>query len=126
MPFTTFSPDTFTKFMPLPDTMTSLAQDAVSASTESTRASFKGMQEASTTLVRQAKDQVALSVETGKKMSEVSSFEDVLTLQTNFVKSAVEANIKTFSELSELYTDTMREAFAPLAKQAKKAAKTAA
>jgi len=113
MPFTTFSPDTFTKFMPLPDTVTSLAQDAVSASTESTRASFK------------AKDQVALSVETGKKMSEVASFEDVLTLQTNFVKSAVEANIKTFSELSEVYTDTLREAFAPLAKQAKKAAKTA-
>ncbi len=125
MTFTAFSPENFTKFMPLPESMNTLAQNAVSASTESTRASFKGMQEAGTTIARQAKDQVALTVETGKKISEVASFEDAMALQASYVKSAFEANIKNFSELSELYTDTMLEAFAPIAKQAKKAAKAA-
>ncbi len=125
MPFTAFTPESFTKYMPMPESMTALTQDAVSASTESTRASMKGLQEAGTTMMRQAKDQVALSVETGKKMSEVSSVEDVMALQASFVKSAFEANMKNFTELSELYTETMREAFAPLAKQAKKAAKAA-
>lgn len=125
MPFSAFTPETFSKFMPLPESMGTLAQDAVAASTESTRASFKGMQEASSTLMRQAKDQMALSVETGKKLSEVSTFEDAMALQTNFMKSAFESNMKNFTELSELYTETMREAFAPLAKQAKKAAKSA-
>ena len=48
-----------------------------------------------------------------------------MTIQTGYVKSAFENNLKGFGELSELYAETMREAFAPLAKQAKKAAKSA-
>ncbi|MEM6534130.1 MAG: phasin family protein [Pseudomonadota bacterium] len=126
MPFSTFTPETFAKLMPMPDAFGTLAQDAVVASTESTRASFKGMQETGTALMQHAKDQVALSVETGKKFSEVTSVEDAMALQTTFVKSAFEANMKSFSEISELYTETMREAFAPLAKQAKKASKATA
>ena len=125
MPFSTFTPETFAKFMPMPESFGTLAQDAVAASTESTRVSFKGMQDTGAALMQHAKDQMALSVETGKKFSEVTSVEDVMALQTSFMKTAFEANMKSFSEISELYTETMREAFAPLAKQAKKASKAA-
>lgn len=68
------------------------------------------------------KEQMTLSVETGKKLSEADTVAGAMTIQAGFVKSAFENNVKSFGELSEVYTDTLREAFAPLAKQAKKAA----
>ncbi len=124
-PFSAFSNETLAGFMPSNDSMSTLARGAVEASTASTRASVKGMQDASQTMMSHAKEQMTLTVEAGKKLSEVTSLEDALSIQTGFMKSAFENNLKGFSELTELYTETMREAFAPLAKQAKKAAKTA-
>lgn len=104
--------------------MSALARGAMEASTASTRASVKGMQDAGQTMMAHFKEQMSLSVETGKKLAEAGSFEDAMTIQTRFVKSAFENNLKGFSELSELYAETMREAFSPIAKQAKKAAKS--
>jgi hypothetical protein len=37
------------------------------------------------------------------------------------MKSAMEANMKGFAQLSELYATSMRETFAPIAKQMQKA-----
>lgn len=105
--------------------MGTLARGAMEASTASTRASMKGMQDAGQTMMAHFKEQMNLSVETGKKLSEAESLEDAMSIHARYMKSAFENNLKGFSELSELYADTMREAFAPLAKQAKKAAKTA-
>jgi phasin family protein len=93
------------------------------ASTASTRATVKGMQEAGQTMMSQMKERMTLSVETGKKLSEAASLEEAMSIQASFMKTAFEANMKGFSEITELYSETMREAFAPLAKQAKKSAK---
>jgi phasin family protein len=123
-PFSAFNADAFSGFFPENDFVGALARGAMEASTASTRASVKGMQDASQTMMAHFKEQMNLSVETGKKLAEAGSFEDAMGIQTRFMKSAFENNLKGFSELSELYADTMREAFAPLAKQAKKAAKT--
>ena len=123
-PFTAFRTDAFANFFPESDSMGSFARGAMEASTASTRASVKGMQDAGQTMMAHFKEQMNLSVETGKKLSEAESLEDAMTIQTRYMKSAFENNLKGFSELSELYADTMREAFAPLAKQAKKAAKS--
>ena len=125
MPFASFDPEAMAKFFPMNETMGSFAREAVNASTESTRASMKGMQEAGTTVMAQMKEQMTLGVETGKKLAETTTLEDAMSIQAGYVKSAFEAGVKNFSELSELYADTMREAFAPLAKQAKKTAKAA-
>lgn len=125
LPFGTFNTDAFAPFFPDSDSMGSLARSAMEASTASTRASWKGMQDASQTMMAHLKEQMTLSVETGKKLAEAESVEDAMSIQTRYVKSAFENNLKGFSELSELYADTMREAFAPLARQAKKAAKSA-
>lgn len=124
-PFPSFNAEAFTGFFPSSDSMGTLTRGAMEASTASTRASVKGMQDAGQTMMAHLKTQMNLSVETGKKLAEAESLEDAMSIQTRYVKSAVENNIKGFSELSELYSDTLREAFAPLAKQAKKAAKSA-
>lgn len=123
-PFSAFNAEPFTNFFPESDSMSALARGAMEASTASTRASVKGMQDAGQTMMAHFKEQMSLSVETGKKLAEAGSMEDAMTIQTRFVKSAFENNLKGFSELSELYAETMREAFSPIAKQAKKAAKT--
>lgn len=124
-PFSSFSADAFSSFFPDTDAVGSLARGAMEASTASTRASVKGLQDVGQTLMSQMKNHVNLSVETGKKLAEADSLEDALKIQTGYVKSAFENNLKGFNELAELYTETMQEAFAPLAKQAKKAAKSA-
>lgn len=124
-PFGTFDADAFSNFFPNSDTIGPFARGAVEASTETTRASVKGMQEAGHTMMAHLKQHMNLSVEAGKKLSEAGSFEDALSIQTGFMKSAFENNLKGFSDLSEVYAETMRDAFAPLAKQAKKTARRA-
>lgn len=125
-PFKAFDSEAFAGFFPNQDSMGTLARGAMEASTASTRASVKGMQEAGQALMDHMKQQMALSVETGKKLSEAGTLQEAMTVQTGYVKTAFENNLKGFSELSEVYAETLREAFAPLAKQAKKAAKSTA
>ncbi len=124
-PFSAFNTDAFSNFFPDTDSVGSLARGAMEASTASTRASVKGMQEASQAMMAHMKQQMTLSVETGKKLAEAESLEDAMGIQTKYLKSAFENNLKGFNELSEVYTETLRDAFAPLAKQAKKASKSA-
>lgn len=124
-PFGGFNAETFSQYMPNTDSMGALARGAMEASTESTRASVKGMQEVGQAMMAHMKQQMTLSVETGQKLAEAGSLEDALSIQTQFMKSAFENNLSGFNELSEVYTETMRDAFAPLTKQAKKAAKRA-
>ena len=123
--FASFTPEAMAGFFPQSDSMGTLTRSAVEASTASARASIKGMQEAGQSMMSQMKEQMTLSVETGKKLSEVSSLDEAMKIQAGFMKSTFEANMKGFTALTELYTETIREAFAPLAKQAKKAAKSA-
>jgi len=123
--FPMFNTDMFANFFPMPEQMNGFAKQAMEASTESTRASVKGMQDVSSTMIAHMKEQMNLSVETQKKLAEAGSLEDAMGIQASYMKAAVESNIKGFSELSELYADTMREFFAPIVKTAKKASKIA-
>lgn len=125
-PFRGFDADAFAGLFPNQDSMGTLARGAMEASTASTRASVKGLQEAGQAVMGHLKQQMTLSVETGKKLSEAGTLSEAMTVQTGFVKSAFENNLKGFNDLSEVYADTLREAFAPLAKQAKTVAKKAA
>lgn len=124
-PFKAFNAEAFTNAFTDNDSMGAITRGAMEASTASTRASMKGMQDAGQTMMTHMKQQMTLSVETTKKFAEAGSFEDAMRIQTGFLKSAFENNLKGFNEMSELYADTLRETFAPLAKQAKKATKSA-
>lgn len=125
MPFASFDPEAMTKLFPMNGSVGSMARDAVNATTESTRASMKGLQEVSSTMMAQMKEQMTLGVETSKKLAETKTVEDAMSVHAGYMKSAFEVGLKSFSELSELYAETMRDSFAPLAKQAKKSAKAA-
>lgn len=124
-PFSAFNPNTFANVFTDNDSMGALTRGAMEASTASTRASVKGMQDVGQTMMAHMKQQMTLSVETSKQLAEADSLETAMRIQTGFMKSAFENNLKGFNEMSELYTETLRETFAPLAKQAKKAAKSA-
>lgn len=123
MPFASFDPEALTKMFPMNGSVGNYARDAVNTTTESTRASMKGMQEVSAAVMAQMKEQISLSVETGQKLAQTTSMQDAMAIQAGYMKSAFEVGMKNFSELSELYADTIRDAFAPIAKQAKKSAK---
>ena len=122
-PFSAFNTDALKNAFTDNDSMGALARGAMEASTASTRASMKGIQDVGQTMMTNMKQQMSLSVETTKKLAEAGSFEDAIRIQTGFMKSAFENNLKGFNEMSELYAETMRETFSPLAKQAKKSAK---
>ncbi len=68
-PFSTFNTDAFSGFFQENDSMSALARGAMEASTASTRASVKGMQDAGQTMMAHFKEQMSLSVETGKKLA---------------------------------------------------------
>ncbi len=123
--FPAFNTDAFSKYFTTPDSFNAMARETIAAGNESTRLSMKGMQTAGATMLRQMKDQVALSVETGKKVSETSSLEDAMALQVSYLQSSLEAGMKGLTELSEQVTGTFREAVSPLMEQATKLSKTA-
>jgi len=127
-PFETLTPDMFSKFFAMPGAMNSdsigaLARETMAASTQSTRASVKGLQDTGSALLRQINERTALSVKTGKKLADITSPEDAVAVHADYIRASIEANMKGLSELSTLYADTVREAFMPLAKSTKKPAK---
>ena len=124
--FRGFDADAFSGFLPDQDAIGTLTRGAIEASSASTRASVKGMQEAGQAIMGQLKQQISLSVDTGRKLTEAGSLTEAMSVQTDFVKSAFENHINGFNELADLYTETLSEAIAPLTKQARKAAKKAA
>lgn len=116
-----FGPDAFARYFPQSDSMGALARGAMEASTASTRASVKGMQDAGQSLMAQMKTQISLSVETGKKLAEAESLQDAVAIQSSYLKSAFENNLKGFNELSGLYSETVRDTFGPITQHVKKA-----
>ena len=124
-PFKAFNTDAFTNAFTDNDAIGSLARGAMEASTASARASMKGVQDAGQTMMTHMKKQMTLSVETTRKFAEAGSIEDAMRIQTGFVKSAFENNLKGLNEMSELYAETLRDTFAPLATQVKKTANKA-
>ena len=124
-PFRGLNADAFTNLLPNTDAVSSFARDTVEASTASTRASVKGMQDAGQTLFGIFKEQASLSVETGKKLVSAKSLQDAVNIQTEFVKSSFDNNVRGLNNLADVYTDTFVEAVTPLANQARKVAEAA-
>lgn len=125
LPFRNLDADAFTKYLPNGEGVSTFAREAVEASTASTRASVKGMQDAGQTLFGLLKEHANLSVEAGKKLASVRSFQDAVDVQTEFVKSSFDTNVRGFNELADVYTDTFVEAVTPLANQVRKATEAA-
>lgn len=98
------------------DPFNTATRDAFSLGDERTKASLKSMQEMGTSVMGGWKKHVALSIETSKKLTSADTIEDAMAIQAGYLKSCYEANVKSASEMTKLYSDTMRTAFMPLTK----------
>ena len=117
-PFASMTPDAFMKAFPFGD----MSKDAMSASTESAKVSVKGFQDASAMVLSQARERMSATVESGKALAGAKTVEEAMSIQSDFFQSSMKAHVDSLSELTTLYTNTMKEAFAPFAAQAKAAA----
>jgi|GEM_PF-2369283 len=109
--FGTFDPQNFVKAFPFGD----MGKDAMSASTESAKASVKSFQDASAAVMRQAQDRVSMTVETSKTLAGVSSMEEALEIQSTYMRTAVKAHLDGLSELADIYSSAMKDCFQPFA-----------
>lgn len=124
-PFSSFDSETLSKYLPKAESVSAFAKETLEASSASTRASVKGMQDAGQSMAEHVKSQFDLSVETGKKLVKADSLQDAFSIQSGYVKSAFEKNVQNFNDMSDLFVDTFAEALAPFAKQTKKVTKAA-
>jgi hypothetical protein len=115
--FGAFSPETFVKTFPFGD----MGKDAMSASTESAKASVKSFQDASAAVMRQAQDRMSMTVETGKTLAGATTVEEAVEIQSSYMRNAMQANMAGITELAGIYTSAMKDCFGPFAGYAKEA-----
>ena len=118
--FGTFDPQTFVKAFPFGE----MGKDAMSASTESAKASVKSFQDVSAAVMRQAQDRMSMSVETGKTLAGATTMEEAMEIQSAYMRNAVKAHMDGLSELAGIYTTAMKDCFEPFAGYAKEATAT--
>lgn len=113
--FGAFSPDTFTQAFPFAGQFGDLGKDAMSASTESAKASVKSFQDASAAFMRQAQDRMSMTVETGKTLAGAKTMEEAVEIQSAFMRSAFKAHMDGLSELAGIYTTAVKDCMEPFA-----------
>ena len=118
--FGTFDPQTFVKAFPFGE----MGKDAMSASTESAKASVKSFQYVSAAVMRQAQDRMSMTVETGKTLAGATTMEEAMEIQSAYMRNAVKAHMDGLSELAGIYTTAMKDCFEPFAGYAKEATAT--
>ena len=115
--FGAFSPETFVKAFPFGE----MGKDAMSASTESAKASVKSFQDASAAVMRQAQDRVTMTVETSKTLAGATTMEEAFEIQSAYIRNAMKANMDGLTELAGIYQSAMKDCFEPFAGYAKEA-----
>ena len=118
--FGAFNPETFVNAFPFGE----MGKDAMSASTESAKASVKSFQDVSAAVMRQAQDRVSMTVETGKTLAGATTMEEALEIQSTYMRNTVKAHMDGLSELAGIYTTAMKDCFEPFAGYAKEATAT--
>jgi hypothetical protein len=113
--FGAFAPETFTKAFPFATQFGDMGKDAVTASTESAKASVKSFQDASAAVMRQAQDRMSMTVETGKTLAGARTIEEAMEIQSSYVKSAFKAQMDGMSELAGIYSAAMKDCMEPFA-----------
>lgn len=111
--FGAFNPETFVKAFPFATQFGDMGKDAMTASTESAKASVKSFQDASAAVMRQAQDRMSMTVETGKTLAGAKTVEEAMEIQSNYVKSAFKAHMDGLNELAGIYSSAMKDCIEP-------------
>ncbi|WP_084417828.1 phasin family protein [Henriciella litoralis] len=113
--FGTFNPETFVKAFPFANSFGDMGKDAMTASTESAKASVKSFQDASAAVMRQAQDRMSMTVETGKTLAGATTMEEAMEIQTGYMRTAMKAHMDGISELAGIYSAAMKDFMEPFA-----------
>ena len=113
--FGAFTPETFTKAFPFANQFGDMGKEAVTASTESAKASVKSFQDASAAMMRQAQDRMSMTVETGKTLAGAKTMEEAMEIQSDYVRTAFKAHMDGLSELAGIYSTAMKDCMEPFA-----------
>ncbi|MEM5516915.1 phasin family protein [Henriciella sp. AS95] len=113
--FGAFAPENFVKAFPFATSFGDIGKDAMTASSESAKASVKSMQDASAAVMRQAQDRMSMTVETGKTLAGAKTVEEAMSIQSDFVKTAFKAHMDGLSELAGICSSAMKDCMEPFA-----------
>ncbi|MGB3625946.1 MAG: phasin family protein [Henriciella sp.] len=113
--FGAFAPENFVKSFPFATQFGDMGKDAMTASTESAKASVKSFQDASAAVMRQAQDRMSMTVETGKTLAGATTVEEAMEIQSSYMKTAFKAHMDGLSELAGIYSGAMKECMQPFA-----------
>ena len=113
--FGAFAPENFVKAFPFASQFGEFGKDAMTASTESAKASVKSFQDASAAVMRQAQDRMSMTVETGKTLAGAKTVEEAMEIHSNYVKSSLKAHMDGLSELAGIYSGAIKECMQPFA-----------
>ncbi len=111
--FGAFAPETFVKAFPFANQFGDMGKDAMTASSESAKASVKSFQDASAAMMRQAQDRMSMTVETGKTLAGAKTVEEAVEIQSGFMRSAMKAHMDGLSELAGIYSSAMKDCMEP-------------
>lgn len=117
--FGAFNPETFTKAFPFATQFGDMGKGAMTASTESAKASVKSFQDASAAMMRQAQDHVSMTVETGKTLASVKTMDEAVEIQSSYFRNAFQAQMDGLNELAGIYSTAMKSCMEPFSGYAK-------
>jgi hypothetical protein len=96
------------------DNVQKLSKDNVEAAMKSFGAISKGVQTVAIELADYAKRSFEQSTATVEKLVGVRTLDKALEIQTEFARTSYEGLVAQASKLGELYTNTAKEAYAPI------------
>jgi phasin family protein len=94
--------------------MNTFAKGNIDALVESMTRAGKGVEEINTHVLAYSKSAMEEGVNTAKKIASVKSVQELIELNTNYAKTAIETHISELSKLSEVCAKTVKESFQPL------------
>jgi len=96
-------------------------KENMDALVESMTVAAKGVEEINTQFAAYAKESVEGSVETAKNLASAKRVQDLIEIQSDFAKSAMDRYVSEIAKTSDLMTAVVKDAWAPLNTRASKA-----
>jgi phasin family protein len=96
------------------DSLVGYGKDTAEAYVKSATIAGKGIESLNSEIYSYSKGAIEESITAGKALLASKSVHEAFELQTDFAKSAFEAYVEELTKVSELFTATAKDSFAPL------------
>jgi phasin family protein len=96
------------------DTVLGYGKDTVEAYMKSATVAGKGIESLNSEIYSYSKDAIEESISAGKAILGSKSLHEAFELQTDYAKTAFESYVGELTKVSDLFTSTAKDSFAPL------------